>query len=155
MLGSFSISRSAWWSLASAAAIFGGGCAVAAETPVAFTEIARSRTSGVEKATLVVVKDDRAWAELWRRHAAPLTPRPARPVVDFARDQVVGVFLGPRSNGCYAVQVRAVLQTESARVVVYHETVPGPDAICTAQMVTPAHLVRVPASSLPVEFRPE
>jgi hypothetical protein len=131
----------------------GGG--EAAESEVAFSAIAKSSTSGIATATFAVVSDAGAWADLWQRHTAPLVPPPARPAVDFSRHQVVGVFLGPRPSGCHAVAVRRVLQSAAARIVVYHEDVPGPGALCTAQVVTPAHLVQIPASSLPVEFRPE
>jgi hypothetical protein len=141
--------------VAAAAALLACAAVRAGETPVAFVSLARTKVSGVEAPTFVVVKDAGAWADLWRRHAAPVTPPPARPAVDFGALQVIGVFLGRRPNGCFGVEVRAVLDSPATRIVVYREQVPAPDALCTAQIVHPAHLVRVPASALPVEFRAE
>jgi hypothetical protein len=144
---------------AATAAEFTGAAGTAgttgAEAVIAFTSIERTPHSGIAKPTFAVVRDDAAWADLWRRHAAPRRPAPVRPDVDFAREQVVAVFLGQRPNGCHAVEVRQVRQAATGRTVVYRETRPGPDDLCTAQIVTPAHLVRVPASPLAAAFRAE
>jgi hypothetical protein len=131
----------------------GGGGGDAGDTSVAWTEVARTATSGITVLETPVVRNAGDWATLWARHAAVFTPAPALPSVDFSSAQVLGVFLGTRPNGCYSVEVLRVTQSATSRLVTYRETTPSALATCSAQAVAPMHLVRVSASSLPVEFQ--
>jgi hypothetical protein len=131
----------------------GGGGGDAGDASVAFTEVSRSSTSGITVLETPVVRNTSDWAALWARHAAVFTPAPTQPSVDFSSGQVVGVFLGTRPNSCYSVEVLRVTQSATRRLVTYRETTPSATATCTAQAVAPMHLVRISASTLPVEFQ--
>jgi hypothetical protein len=127
-----------------------------ATVPVALTGIPfqtadATGMSNIHEARTVVVKDAAAWTRLWNEHA----PGRALPAVDFAKDMVVGVFMGAGASSCYTTGIDGVART--ADRIIVHETrsVPGPDIMCAMLVTTPAHLVVIPRSDLPVEFAAE
>jgi len=120
------------------------------ETPVPFATIAHTQYSGVTSSEQVVVRGSSELNDLWSRITVNGAPVPS---VDFAALQVVGVFLGSRPNGCFDVAITRITQTPDRLVVRYRESTPLPgDSACTQAVVTPAHLVAMARSQLPVEF---
>jgi hypothetical protein len=90
----------------------------------------------------VVIRTPEEWTALWNEHAAER----ARPAVDFAREMVVGVFLGSRPTAAYSVAIVSTLAKNDALLVQYRAMQPAPGAI-TAQVITfPYHLAAVPKS---------
>jgi hypothetical protein len=114
--------------------------------------VVRSTHSGVATGQNVVIKDSDAWAALWARHTSNPTPGSSVPAIDFAHNQVAAVFLGRRTNGCYAVEITKVLEDASSISVEYLETVPQPDSICTQAITYPVHIIAINPSSKPVLF---
>jgi hypothetical protein len=105
--------------------------------------------SGVRDMRNVVVKDKDTWARLWAEHAGMSRTLPE---VDFGKQMVIGVFLGNRANGCYATRIDTV-STDGKKISVRHtDSVPGPGVLCTLNVPSPAELVAVGRSDLPVEF---
>jgi hypothetical protein len=96
----------------------------------------------------VTVRDRDEWASLWRMHA-PGRPAPA---VDFSREMVVGVFMGTRPTGGFAVDIVGYRDSGSDVVVQYRETAPSPDAISAQVIVSPYHLVVIPGRTGIVTF---
>ena len=121
-------------------------------TNVAIQTIDRDAISGVTAAQTVVVRDATAWAALWATHKSNRVPPPPLPTIDFNRQAVAAVFLGPRNNGCFSVEVTNVFQFAATAIVEYRESVPQGPAICTQNIVTPAHFVAISASSSTVPF---
>lgn len=107
-----------------------------------------SRHSGVQAARDVVVRDQQAYAALWAEHAGKDA---AAPAVDFGKQMVLAVFTGP-GDGCSSTRIDSVTSDGKQITVRHVDTVPGPTVMCTQLLTTPAHLVAVPASSLPVVF---
>jgi hypothetical protein len=132
------------WTMLLAAAILQTGAPPAQP----MTTIAKGAESAVESPRQVTVRTPSEWAALWRAHSAE---RPL-PQVDFTRDMVVGVFLGTRPTGGFAVEIVGTRQDHGSLVVEYRETRPGRDQI-TAQVITaPYHLVRIPRFAGGVTF---
>jgi hypothetical protein len=128
------------------AAILQGGTPSPARDTV--NTIAKGADSGIDSARQVTVRTPEAWAALWREHA----PDRAVPQVDFAREMVVGVFLGSRPTAGFGVEIVGTRQEGGALIVMYRETSPGRDSI-TAQILTaPYHLAAVPAFAGEVRF---
>jgi hypothetical protein len=126
-----------------------GASAPAADSAPAFTTLDQSKTSHIDAARTVVVKDAAAWARLWDEHAG--SDRPA-PQVDFTTSMVVGVFLGSRPSGCHSTAIAALERVGNTLRVEQVEKVPGPTVRCMMMIVTPAHLVVTARSELAVEF---
>jgi PrcB C-terminal len=80
------------------------------------------------------------WTALWTRHAGE---RP-RPAVNFARDMVVGVFLGSRPTAGFDVEIVGAREEGDALVVQYRETRPAAGNVTAQVLTSPYHLVAVP-----------
>jgi hypothetical protein len=122
-----------------------------AVTGIPFETADATSMSGIHEARTVVVKDAGTWAGLWSQHA----PGRALPAVDFTKDMVVGVFMGSGANSCYTTAIDGVSGTADRIIVHELRSVPGPDIACAMHVTTPAHLVVIPRSDLPVEFATE
>jgi hypothetical protein len=120
-------------------------------TGIPFQTADATSMSGIHEARTVVVKDAGTWAGLWSEHA-PGRPLPA---VDFTANMVVGVFMGSGANSCFTTSIDAVARTADKIIVHELRSVPGPDILCAMHVTTPAHLVVIPRSDLPVEFATE
>jgi hypothetical protein len=120
-------------------------------TGIPFQTADATSMSGIHAARTVVVKDALTWAGLWSEHA----PGRALPAVDFTADMVVGVFMGSGANSCYTTAIDGVARTADKIIVHELRSVPGPDILCAMYVTTPAHLVVIPRSDLPVEFATE
>lgn len=123
----------------------------AAATDVPFRTADATSMSAIREARTVVVKDAAAWSRLWNEHA----PGRALPAVDFATEMVVGVFMGSGANSCYTTSIDDVVRMADKIVVHELRSVPGPDVACAMHVTTPAHLVAIPRSDLPVAFAAE
>jgi hypothetical protein len=131
------------------------------EADVAFSKVAATdiipvvadatSLSNIHEARTVVVKDEAAWTRLWNEHA----PDRARPAVDFASHMVVGVFMGSGANSCYSTAIDGIVRTADKILVRELRSVPGPDILCAMHVTTPAQLVVIPRSDLPVVFSTE
>jgi hypothetical protein len=111
--------------------------------------IARGGISDIMRPREAVVRSAGEWQALWHAHAgAGAVPPP----VDFSRQQVVGVFLGMRSSGGFAVEITDATEEAGALLVHYVETTPGTGAM-TAQVITaPFHIVSLPRTRGEVRF---
>jgi hypothetical protein len=105
--------------------------------------------SGVKETMAVAVQDPQKWAEIWRQHdaQAPL------PDVDFARENVVVVFLGQTQAAGTKVQV--VVQQDpidSGRINVFYREISGKKAFAAQVVCEPYTIVKVPrASTIDIE----
>jgi len=122
---------------------------MAALNPVAFTSVHHGTQSQIEDAREVAVRTAAEWQALWKEHAPPSAKLPG---VDFAKDMVVGVFLGTRPTGGYSVDIVSVESSGSETVVIYRETQPARDAMLTQALTSPVHLVRIPQQKGAVRF---
>ncbi len=115
---------------------------------MAMKTIDKGSQTHVDEPREVTVRSAEELTKLWRVHA----PERPLPVVDFARDMVVGVFLGSRPTAGYGVEIVSAGEDQGALVVRYRTSRPARDAI-TAQVLTmPYQLVAVPRRAGDVRF---
>jgi hypothetical protein len=110
--------------------------------------VARGAQSAVDDARQVTARTQDEWTTIWRTHDFE---RPA-PKVDFAREMVVGVFMGGRPTGGFSVEIVGAREDGGALVVQYRETMPGPGAMTAQVLTSPFHLVSVPRVNGDVKF---
>ena len=119
------------------------------QTTAPMRTLARGDQSFIESERQVVARSGAEWNALWRQH----DPERAAPAVDFAKEMVVGVFLGSRNTAGYSVEILSAAVEQGTLVVRYRQRAPSPGAI-TAQIITmPFHLVAVPTASAEVKFQ--
>jgi protease stability complex PrcB-like protein len=111
--------------------------------------IEKGDQSNIDAARQVVVRSETEWAQLWRQHA-PDRPRPS---IDFAKETVIGVFMGSRPNAGFSTAIVSATEGGAALIVRYSETRPAAGAM-TAQVITfPYHLAAIPkATATNVKF---
>src|SRR5277367_2400711 len=69
---------------------------------VQYTNVDRGSQSALGKNQLVI-RDDNTWSAVWANHAGDsFTGGPKKPIIDFQKEMVIGVFLGTRPNLSYS-----------------------------------------------------
>ena len=110
--------------------------------------IDKGEQSNIDSARQVVVHTEVEWTKLWQQHS----PDRQRPTVDFAKDMIVGVFMGSRSSAGYNISIVSTFAKDGNVLVRYQESTPRPGTM-TAQVLTfPYHLVAVPKAAGEVRF---
>ncbi|MBK7687553.1 MAG: protease complex subunit PrcB family protein [Elusimicrobia bacterium] len=112
----------------------------------------RGDDSGVAEFREVAVRSEEAWRRLWAEHAANRVPPPPAPSIDFAESMVVGIFLGTRPSGGYAVDILSVAPAGPGWVVIHREIRPAADSMQITVLTQPYHLRVVPRRDGPVRF---
>jgi hypothetical protein len=137
----------------------GGAAVFAAATPgwpdgqpVTFSTVARGSQSGIRESLQVLIRSDPEWADLWRRHTAPVLPPPPVPQIDFGHQMVIGVFIGKRPSGGHEVEVVDVREAAGRLAVRYRGKIPPAGMLTTQALTYPYHLIRLRRSDLPVAF---
>ena len=110
--------------------------------------VEKGAESMVDVPRQVTVRDRAEWTSLWHAHS---WDRP-EPAIDFARDMVVGVFMGTRPTSGFAVEIVGYRDSSNGVIVQYRETVPPRDAITAQILVSPYHLVAIPRRAGAVTF---
>jgi PrcB C-terminal len=110
--------------------------------------IDKGEQSNIDSARQVVIRTEADWMKLWQQHS----PDRQRPTVDFAKDMIVGVFMGSRSSAGYNISIVSTFAKDGNVIVQYREATPRPGTM-TAQVLTfPYHLVAIPKAAGDVKF---
>jgi hypothetical protein len=107
--------------------------------------------AGIDSPRQVTVRSRDELTKLWKENGQPTK----MPAVDFAKEMVVGVFMGSRSTAGFATEVvgyRLATRGGNDVVIEYRETIPGPGTIAAQVIVAPFHLVAIPKQTGTVTF---
>jgi hypothetical protein len=115
--------------------------------------LARGDQSGLDGQRTFVARTSEAWRELWKEHSSPSLPPPRVPEVDFSRNMVAGIVLGPRPSAGYAIQIERAERTGERLTLHAQTTEPPPDTMQATVMTNPFHFVALPRHDGSVEFR--
>ena len=121
---------------------------VSAQTPPSFTNIAKGDVSGQQTAKQVTVRTAAEWTALWKDHA----PTEKLPAVDFAKNMVVGIFLGSKPSAGHEVEIVGVRTEQKDLIVEYVQKQPGRGTMAAQILTEPFHLVAVPKHAGTVRF---
>jgi PrcB C-terminal len=116
--------------------------------PLVLTNIDKGTQSNVDEARQVSIRTEAEWTRLWQQHK----PDRPKPTIDFSKEMVLGVFMGSRSTGGFAVEILGAEEAGGALTVRYRETMPRPGAITAQVISSPYHLVAVPKVTGTVTF---
>ena len=106
--------------------------------------IEKGDQSNVDEAKQVVVRSDAEWTRLWQQHSRD---RP-RPVIDFSKEMVVGVFMGSRPNAGFSTAIVTTMVANGALIVRYTESLPKPGTVSAQILTFPYHLVAIPKADV-------
>jgi hypothetical protein len=120
---------------------------MSAQTP-SFTNIAKGDSSEQQLAKQVTVRTAAEWKALWKDHA----PTERMPAVDFAKDMVVGIFLGTKPSAGHEVEIVGVRPEGKDLIVEYVQKQPAPGTMAAQILTEPFHLVAVPKHAGTVRF---
>ncbi|HEY3376445.1 MAG TPA: protease complex subunit PrcB family protein, partial [Armatimonadota bacterium] len=73
--------------------------------------------------------------------------------IDFATQMAVGVFIGSRPTGGYAVAITSVERIDDRVTVRYRVSAPQAGQVVTQGVTYPYAIAIIPASTLPVMFQ--
>jgi hypothetical protein len=107
--------------------------------------------SAVSVPRAAVARDADALAALWADHYAG-RPSPDLPVIDFSKKMVIAVFGGHQEQGCRAVSISKVVQSNGQLEVQYQIRAHMTFAVCAEAESTPAVMVVVDKTDEPVIF---
>jgi hypothetical protein len=104
--------------------------------------------SGIHQARELVINDESSWAQLWADHAGPGKPVPP---IDFSKKVVIGMFAGWDSY-CNGLRFDSITNDGKQLTVNYFRTLPVEGTACIAIVHSPAILVEIDRTTLPIVF---
>jgi hypothetical protein len=113
-----------------------------------FTNVAKGDVSGHQEPKQVTIRTPAEWQTLWKSHS----PAKKMPTVDFAKNIVVGIFLGSKPSAGHQVEIVGVRTEGKDLVVEYVQTQPGRGTMAAQILTEPYHLVAVPKHTGTVRF---
>ncbi len=122
------------------------------DVTVALTTIAREQQSGVSDVRRLVIRDEATWRAFWTEFVSSRAPAPTRPAVDFDRSMVLVATMGTQRSGGYAILIDRAYREDGALVAVVRTLTPGPACMTMQSLTSPADIVVVARSGLPVRF---
>ncbi len=111
-----------------------------------------SPSGGLRAETKAVVKDGKAWEEIWAKANEHLAPVPKAPTVDFGKEMVAVYGCGERKTGGWSAEVVGARKLEGKLRILYAVRAPAKDAVTTQALTMPWHAVVLPRSEEPVEW---
>jgi hypothetical protein len=123
--------------------------AASQSAPPSMRTVGKGPMSAIDEPRQVTVRSSAEWSALWMENGAG----PPTPMVDFPREMIVGVFLGPRPTAGYGVEIVRTIVGGGALLVEYVETTPPPGTIAAQVLTSPYHLVAIPTHAGAVTFK--
>jgi hypothetical protein len=110
--------------------------------------VAKGNASNQQDARQVTVRTTAEWTALWKEHA----PTTKMPTVDFAKQMVVGIFLGTKPSDGHQVEIVGVRTQDKDLIVEYVQRQPGRGTMAAQILTEPYHLIAVAKHPGPVRF---
>ena len=106
---------------------------------------------GVVEPRYAVFRHGDKWASFWQQALAPYAKKLEKiPKVDFAKDMVVGVFMGEKPDPYYEIEIRSIREEtrpegNKALIVRYREITKMSAVFIPPFAIQPFHMKKVPA----------
>ena len=113
-----------------------------------FTNVAKGDASGQQTGKQVTVRTPAEWAALWKDHSTS----EKLPQIDFAKNMVVGIFLGSKPSAGHQVEIVGVRTQNTELIVEYVQRQPARGTMAAQILTEPFHLVSVPKHDGTVRF---
>lgn len=132
----------------------GGGDSspTAPDGPIAFTDVHRSKASGMRTAGAQIVSRPEPWMAMWDSIVLGQTPKPPMPAIDFEKNILIVATLGETPDSCKHVRIDQVVRRNGALDVTISEVRPPASCTCPPVVVQPVHVVSVPRAALGANY---
>ncbi len=114
------------------------------ETKLSMEIILDGTFSAIEEKREVLINTNEQYQALMSDIYKNLDQMPRIPVVDFSKNSVVAVFIGPRNNGGYMVTIDSITEGSKNISVNVTESAPGKDCVVTEAITKPFSIVKIP-----------
>lgn len=131
-----------------------GGDSAELEFDVPVAPLAEGNFSGVGSQRFEIIIDPERFADVWLEHAGALSPIPAAPQVDFARQTVLAAFLGTRGTSGHGIEMTGALERDTNITVNLRITVPGPTCPVLDAQTQPFQMTTIARTEKVVAFVP-
>ena len=109
--------------------------------------------SAIDERREVLINDNEKYQALMNEHYKNLDQMPRIPVVDFTKNSVVAVFIGPKDNGGYIVAIDSINEGSSSLSVNVSEIAPGKNCNVTQAISKPFTIVKIPKTDKKPVFK--
>lgn len=106
-----------------------------------------------EKPLRLVIKNRDEFNDFWKRLASPGRWLPPLPEVDFSKEMIVVVGMGLRPSPGFIIMIDGACEVDGQVELFVSKVEDGPCGVVPAVITSPADVVRIPRSDLPVVFR--
>lgn len=144
--------------VAGATACESGGSRRGAEPPITVLPLDSTLasyyrySSGLPDSARLVVRTPGEWTSLWNRIVANHGPKPPVPDIDFSKEMILVAAMGTRNTGGYSIEIEAVDRDSRGITASVRTRSPGKTCGTTAALTAPVAIVRIPQSTLSVQF---
>ena len=140
------------------AACESGGARRGAEPPMTVLPLDSSLasyyqySSGLPDSARLVVRTPAEWTTIWNRIVSNHGPKPPLPDIDFSKEMLLVAAMGTRNTGGFSIEIEAVDRDSKSITASVRTHSPGKTCGTTAALTAPVAIVRIPRSTLPVQF---
>lgn len=102
--------------------------------------------SGLKERATFIIEDAEEWKKIWNNLTSIYSPPQEVPEIDFARNFAVGVALGEKTSGGYAITIGEIELVGKRLQVIVNQTEPGPGSSggMTLALTQPYHILILP-----------
>jgi hypothetical protein len=109
--------------------------------------------SAIDDKREVLINDNEKYQSLMNEVYKNLDQMPRIPVVDFSKNSVVAVFIGPRNNGGYLAAIDSINEGSGSISVNVTETIPGKNCTVVEVATKPFSIVKIPKTDKKPVFK--
>ena len=99
--------------------------------------------SGMRTPLQNVIKNQKDWEALWKKHVSMLIPQPPLPDVDFKVSVIAAIFTGEKNTSGYQIILKSVSAEGNDVVVHYRQTEPPANSLTLQVTTQPFLMLRI------------
>ena len=119
-------------------------------TPNQYVEILSGSHSNFEKKSFITIESIEKLDSIYATLNKTRTPKYKTPKVNFDKEIVVGLFMGTKSSGGYAIKIDHIQSDGNYTAVFINET--KPTGMATSVITQPFYLARINKPTKPIRF---
>lgn len=120
---------------------------------MSYEVIDSGQSCGITEKNNYVIRNRQEWSGLWNRVDSRSSVIPSLLEVDFDKYMVIGVFLGEKNTGGYAIEVEKIVEEGEKIIVHLKETTPGKDDMVIQVLTQPYQIIKIEKTTKEIMFK--